>query len=197
MPYVAVEGCIASGKTTLAKALARRFGISAILEDYHDVPSLESFYKDPESHAFETEIQFTQSHFNLLAAALENRQGTPFVTDFSLKRDLVFARVTLEHQQEKQLEYKRFWQELAAQLPEPDWVIFLEAPVDELMRRIKARGRSFEQGISEDYLRRLVSGLREVYQDSREDVLIKLESTNLSELLDSVPNNLVGSRPGT
>ncbi len=202
MTYLAVEGCIASGKTTLAKALALRCQIQFVLEDYHDVPSLELFYKDPDRHAFETEIQFTQSHYNRLVSALEINNGTPFITDFTLKRDLLFASITLEHQPVKLTEYKLFWQGLATQLPEPDWIILLEAPIDELLNRIKQRGRPFEQEISEGYLKRLVLGLRNIYRGFADDVLIKLESTGLAELLKAVPTNLtarLGSshQPGT
>ena len=191
MPYVAVEGCIASGKTTLAKALAQQFHIQAVLEDYHDVPSLELFYKDPNHYAFETEIQFTQTHYNRLVLALENNEGTPFVTDFTLKRDLLFASVTLEHQPDRLMEYKLFRQELIDQLPEPEWIILLEAPIDELLNRIKQRGRPFEQGISEDYLRRLVFGLRDIYREFPDDAFSKLESADLSELLKALPTSLI------
>ena len=83
MPCIAIEGCIASGKTTLAKALAQELVIQPTLEDYHDVPSLELFYNDPDTHAFETEIQFTQSHFNRLASALDVSRESTLVTDFS------------------------------------------------------------------------------------------------------------------
>ena len=193
MPYLAVEGSIASGKTTLAKALAQRCHIQSVLEDYHDVPSLKLFYKDPERHAFETEVQFTQSHYNRLVLALENNNGTPFITDFTLKRDLLFASITLEHQPDKLTEYKLFWQELTTQLPKPDWIILLDAPIDELLNRIKQRGRPFEQGISEDYLVRLVLGLRDIYRDCPDGVLIELESADLSELLEAVPTNLIAS----
>jgi len=191
VPYLAVEGCIASGKTTLAKALALRCRIQSVLEDFHDVPSLEQFYKDPERHAFETEIQFTQSHYNRLVSALENNNGTPFITDFTLKRDLLFASMTLEYQPDKLTEYKLFWQELTTQLPEPEWIILLEAPIDELLNRIKQRGRPFEQGISEDYLRRLALGLRDIYRELPAHAFFKLESAELSDLLTALPINLL------
>ena len=191
MPYIAVEGCIASGKTTLAKALALKFRINSVLEDYHDVPLLEAFYEDPEIHAFETEIQFTQSHFDRLTTALRHNGTSPFITDFTLKRDLLFATVTLERQPANLLKYKRFWEELSARLPEPTWVILLEAPIDQLMIRIRQRGRPFEQSMKEGYLQRLVSGLEEVYRGFPEHALFKLESTQLSDLLDALPDNLL------
>lgn len=197
MPYIAVEGCIASGKTTLAKAIAVKFQIIPVLEDYHDVPSLASFYKDPEIHAFETELQFTQSHFNRLSTALDQDEQTPFVTDFTLKRDLLFASVTLENQPENLSKYKDFWRGLSVQLPEPMKVILLEAPVHRLMSRIKQRGRPFEQEIKEEYLRRLVSGLREIYQGLHQDTLITLESADLSDLLEALPNNILSDKPET
>lgn len=191
MPHIAIEGCIASGKTTLAKALARHFGISPILEDYHDVPSLELFYKDPDKYAFETEIQFTQAHFDRLASALEVNKGPTLVTDFTLKRDLLFATVTLERQPDKLMKYRQFWQNLASQLPEPDQILLLEASTDELLSRIRRRGRPFEQGVSRQYLDRLVTGLRETYRDAPEGSIQRLDSTNLSEILRTVPASLV------
>ena len=187
MPYISVEGCIASGKTTLAKALAQQFGISPTLEDYHDVPSLEAFYKDPDRYAFETETQFTQAHFNRLAQALELNQGSTLVTDFTLKRDLLFATITLERQPDRLMEYRRFWENLARQLPVPDKILLLEAPTQVLLDRIRRRGRQFEQKISKEYLERLVGGLRGSYLDAPEDSLQRLDSTNLSELLRFIP----------
>ena len=191
MPFIAVEGCIASGKTTLAKALAQQFGVSPTLEDYHDVPSLQAFYKDPDRYAFETEVQFTQAHFNLLAPALELMKGSILVTDFTLKRDLLFAVITLERQQDKLIEYRRFWLNLARQLPEPDQILLLETPTEELLKRIKRRARPFEQGINREYLERLVDGLRETYRYTPVGSIQRLDSTNLSELLRIVPSNLV------
>ena len=190
MRHIAIEGCIASGKTTLAKALAQHFGISPILEDYHDVPSLELFYKDPDKYAFETEIQFTQAHFNRLASVLEVNKGSTLVTDFTLKRDLLFATITLERQPDKLMKYRQFWQNLASQLPEPDQILLLEASTDELLNRIRRRGRPFEQGVSRQYLDRLVTGLRETYRDAPEGSIQRLDSTNLSEILRTVPASL-------
>ena len=191
MPYIAVEGCIASGKTTLAKALAGHFGISAILEDYHDVSSLELFYKDPDKYAFETEIQFTQAHFNRLVSALEVNERTTFVTDFTLKRDLLFATITLERQPDKLMKYRQFWHGLAGQVPEPDHILLLEVSTNELLNRIKQRGRPFEQGVGRQYLDRLVTGLRETYRDAPEGSIQRLESMSLPELLRAVPASLV------
>ena len=191
MTYIAVEGFIASGKTTLAKALAQQFCNPATLEDYHDVPSLEAFYKDPDRYAFETETQFTQAHFNRLAKAIELSKGSTLVTDFTLKRDLLFATITLEHQPDSLIEYRRFWENLARQLPEPDMVLLLEAPTRVLLERIKRRGRPFEQKISKLYLERLVGGLRETYRDAPEGSVQTLDSTNLSELLRVVPASVV------
>ena len=119
MPYIAIEGCIASGKTTLAKAVASKLGISVTLENYHDVTSLELFYEDQDKYAFETEIQFTQAHYNRLATAVESHGESVFVTDFTLQRDLLFATITLESQPGRLEDYQRFWQDLSMQLPEP------------------------------------------------------------------------------
>ena len=191
MSHIAIEGCIASGKTTLAKALAQHFGISPILEDYRDVPSLELFYKDPDKYAFETEIQFTQAHFNRLASALDANTGSLLVTDFTLKRDLLFATITLERQPDKLMKYRQFWQTLASQLPEPDQILLLEVSTDELLDRIRRRDRPFEQGVSRQYLDRLVTGLRETYREAPDGSIHRLDSTNLSELLRAALASLV------
>ena len=191
MHFIAIEGCIASGKTTLAKELAKCLGISPTLEDYHDIPSLGLFYQDPETYAFETEIQFTQAHFDRLVQALEVPSESVLVTDFTLKRDLLFATITLEHQSDRLIEYREVWQNLARQLPEPDRVLLLEAPTDELLKRIRRRARPFEQGISREYLERLSAGLRATYQDAPVDSIQRLDSTNLSQLLIAIPTNIL------
>lgn len=190
MHFIAIEGCIASGKTTLAKELAKHLGISPTLEDYHDIPSLELFYQDPETYAFETEIQFTQAHFDRLSQALELPAESVLVTDFTLKRDLLFATITLERQSDRFIEYREVWLNLAKQLPEPDQILLLEVPTDELLKRIRRRARPFEQGISKEYLERIVAGLGETYQDAPVGSIQRLDSTNLSDLLRVVPTNL-------
>ena len=89
------------------------------------------------------------------------------------------------------VEYRRFWQDLTGQLSEPDQILLLEAPPDELLNRIRRRGRPFEQSICKGYLEQLATGLREMYRDASEGSVQRFDSTNLSELVRVVPATMV------
>ena len=108
-----------------------------------------------------------------------------------MKRDLLFATITLERQPDKLMRYRQFWQNLASQLPEPDQILLLEASTDELLNRIRRRGRPFEQGVGRQYLDRIAAGIRETYRDAPEGSIHRFDSTNRTELLQAVLARLV------
>ena len=190
--FVAVEGCIASGKTTLATRIATDFGLLLLLENYDEVPSLKAFYNDPDKYAFQTEIEFTKAHFNQLLRVSQTHHSAHIVTDFTLERDLMFASITMAQQPENLSKYREFWLKLVNQIPSPNYILVLEAPVEELLRRIRARGRPFEQTISSAYLEQLISGFRSVYGSYEKAAVEFLDSTGLSRPLSDIP--VIGGR---
>jgi deoxyguanosine kinase len=182
---ITVEGLIGSGKTTLAKAIAHELGCPAILEDYRDIPSLTAFYADPETFAYQTEIEFTVAHATRLHNACLH--GDPMlVTDFSLKRDRMFAEITLASQPNKLVSYRSVWEQLATCLPTPRYVLVLQAPLDTVMGRIEKRQRPFERNLKRSYLERLASGFEDIYRGSSEETIEFLDATDLDRLLEEV-----------
>lgn len=154
--YVAVEGPIGVGKTTLARRLARSFGSDLILEMAEENPFLKQFYEDPRAAALPTQLFFLFQRVRQVRAMRQSDLFRPVqVCDFLLQKDRLFAELTLSSEELKL--YDQVYAGLAMEAPAPDLVIYLQAPVPVLMERIARRGVACEQSISEDYLRRLVN----------------------------------------
>jgi|TARA_R110002073_G_scaffold161041_4_gene316697 deoxyguanosine kinase len=158
--FIAVEGPIGVGKTTLAKRLATSFNYTTLLEDAEDNPFLEKFYRNQEQAALATQLFFL---FQRVQKIQDLRQTDIFepvrVADFLMEKDPLFARVNLERD-EFQL-YEKVYQQLTIDAPKPDLVIYLQASTDVLLSRIDHRGLAYEKGIDRDYLERL----NEVYSE--------------------------------
>lgn len=152
--HIVVEGPIGVGKTSLARRLAASFGSELLLEQAEDNPFLERFYQRPREAAFPTQLFFLMQRADQLRAL---RQGDMFrpalVADFLFDKDRLFAQLNLD-EAEFAL-YDKVYRELALDVPAPDLVIYLQAPVETLTARIGRRGVDFEQGIGSDYLQRL------------------------------------------
>lgn len=160
--HIAVEGPIGVGKTTLARRLARSLGSELLLEDADANPFLPRFYEDPKAAALPTQLFFLFQRARQVQAL---RQGDMFeplrVSDFILEKDQLFAAQTLS-EEELQL-YRQVYRSLALDAPAPDLVIYLQAPVPVLMKRIAARGLPHELHIREGYLARLVEAYVEFF----------------------------------
>lgn len=152
--FIAVEGNIGVGKTTLAKRLARTFNYDTLLEQAQDNPFLDRFYLDRKAHALPTQLFFL---FQRSRQFQELRQGDMFepvrVADFLIDKDPLFARATLDSD-ELSL-YNKVYEQLTIDAPRPDLVVYLQAPVDILLQRIRQRGILSEQAIDRDYLNQL------------------------------------------
>jgi len=152
--YIVVEGPIGVGKTSLARRLADTLNTDTLLEAAQENPFLPRFYEDPEAAALPTQLHFL---FQRARQMEELRQGDMFkpsrVADFLIQKDRLFAEATLS-QDELEL-YYQVYQRLTLAAPAPDLVIYLQAPVDILLQRVRARGTDYERNISEDYVRRI------------------------------------------
>jgi deoxyadenosine/deoxycytidine kinase len=159
-PFIAVEGPIGVGKTTLAKKLAASFNYQTLLEDAQENPFLEKFYRNRKQAALATQLFFL---FQRAQKIQDMRQADIFepvrVADFLVEKDPLFARINLEPD-EYQL-YEKVYQQLTIDAPRPDLVIYLQASTDVLLSRIDSRGIPHEQGIERGYLERL----NEVYSE--------------------------------
>jgi deoxyadenosine/deoxycytidine kinase len=155
--YIVIEGPIGVGKTSLVRRLGRSFGSELVLEQDADNPFLERFYRNPRAVAFQTQLYFL---FQRSRQLQDLRQSDLFervrVADYMLEKDRLFARLTLDD--EEFALYQQVYERLAIDAPEPDLVVYLQAPVDVLLERIARRGIHYEQQIERRYLERLTEG---------------------------------------
>lgn len=152
--FVSIEGPIGVGKTTLARRLAETFSSDLILEGAEENPFLDKFYQDPKSVALPTQLYFL---FQRVKQLQELRQSDMFspchISDYLMDKDRLFARVTLDDD-ELHL-YEQVYANLTLDAPTPDLVVYLQAPVEVLMARIRSRGRKNETPISMEYLQQI------------------------------------------
>jgi len=149
--YIAIEGPIGVGKTTLATAMADRLGGRVVLEAVEENPFLPGFYQDRKKHAFQAQIFFLLSRFQQQQELFQQdlfNQVT--IADYLFAKDRIFASLTLEPN-ELAL-YERIWQVLGARVVKPDLVVYLQARPEVLAARIRKRGRDFERSVSSEYL---------------------------------------------
>ncbi len=150
--YIAIEGPIGVGKTSLAKRLAHTFNYNTLLELAEENPFLERFYEDPRSAALPTQLHFL---FQRAKQLQELRQGDMFqqvrVADFLIEKDPLFAQVTLDD--DELSIYQQVYDKLTLDAPRPDLVIYLQAPTDVLMERVEKRGIAAERNIDFEYLK--------------------------------------------
>ncbi len=183
--YIAVEGCIGVGKTTLAKNIARLFNYDVLLEQPEENPFLARFYQNPKSAALPTQLFFLFQRANQLESL---RQGDIFepvrVADFLIEKDQLFAQVTLDDDELNI--YQQVYDRLTINAPRPDLVIYLQAPLDVLVERIRQRGVAIEQHISTDYLKALNDAYTHFfhYYDGAPLLIVNAKDLNLASNRD-------------
>ena len=153
--YLAIEGNIGAGKTSLAKMIAEKYKASLILEQFADNPFLLKFYKDPERYSFPLEISFLTTRYHQLnREPMNNGRPESFVVaDYILAKSFIFAGVTL-HQDYFTL-YSQLYHIIDQGLQKPDLLLFLSLPIDQLIHNIRIRGREYEKNISREYLQKI------------------------------------------
>jgi deoxyadenosine/deoxycytidine kinase len=176
--FLAVDGPIGVGKTSLVDRLVRRFEAVKVLEDVEN-PFLPEFYQDRPGAAFQTQMYFLLSRYK---QQLEIVQQELFhrlvVADYTFQKDRIFAYLTLAD--DELAIYDKLYVTLEPQVPVPDLVLYLTADVDTCMARIRKRARGFERDISEDYMAELIDAYNHYFHYYNRSPLLVVDTRNLN-----------------
>lgn len=182
--YIAIEGNIGAGKTSLATQIASDFNAKLILERFKDNPFLPKFYKDQQRYAFPLEMSFLADRYQQLLDDI--KQFDLFkecvVADYDVYKSLIFAKVTLA--EEEYTLYKKLFHLMHKELPKPDVYIYLYQNTERLLENIQKRGRKYEQSIEADYLKKINQGYLEFIKNQHDN---RIKVLDISEL-DFVKN---------
>lgn len=158
--YIAIEGNIGAGKTSLTKMISDEFNAKIVLERFADNPFLPKFYKDKERYAFPLEMSFLADRHQQLTDDLAQFDlfKNFIVSDYYMFKSLIFAQVTL--QKEEYLLYRKMFDIMYKEISKPDLYIYLYQNTEQLLKNIKKRGREYEQSIQTTYLKKIHLGYK-------------------------------------
>lgn len=192
-PYIVIEGPIGCGKTTLAKKLADRFPATLLLENASANPFLPKFYQDAARYALPTQLFFLfQRTEQVRDLTQRDLFGGATIADFFLEKDPLFARLTLND--DEFALYRQIYQHLQLQITAPDLVIYLQTPVDALLKRVEQRNISYEQTISREYLKQLAEAYGEYFHHYDTSPVLIVNNENLDCASDDAALELLISR---
>jgi deoxyadenosine/deoxycytidine kinase len=181
--YIAIEGPIGVGKTSLAQALGLRIGARIVLEDTDSNPFIARFYQDPEKYAFPVQLYFLLTRYNQQRQlAQQDLFAQATVTDYLLAKDRIFARLNLDP--DELVLYEGVYRLLDGQLAKPDLVVYLRARVEVLAERLRKRNRTFERHISLEYLERVSAAYRDFFFYYDETPLLVVDSSEIDFVAD-------------
>ena len=177
--FIAIEGNIGAGKTSLCHMLADDFNAKLILERFKDNPFLPKFYQDQQRYAFALEMSFLADRYQQLLEDITQFDlfKECVVADYDAYKSLIFAKVTL--QQEEYNLYKKLFYLMHKELPKPDVYIYLYQNTDRLLENIKKRGRSYENAIKPDYLQKINDGYLEFIKNQHNDSIKIIDISGL------------------
>ena len=176
--FIAIEGNIGAGKTSLATRISEDYNAKLILEQFEENSFLPKFYKEPEKYAFPLEMSFLASRFQQLKDQLgpQDLFKTFTISDYYIIKSLIFSKKTL--QTDEYNLYTRFFNIIHQQLPKPELFVFLHLETPKLQQNIRQRGRSYEQDIEAGYLDKIQEGYFEFIKQSDLRILV-LDTNNI------------------
>lgn len=191
--YIAIEGPIGAGKTSLAQNMADYLECALLLERPEENPFLEKFYNEGARYALPTQLFFLLQRIDQFRHVSQaDILSRPIISDFLLEKDQLFAQITL-NESEYAL-YQKIYQQMQPQAPCPDLVIYLQASPEKLYERIKRRGSPFEKKISEEYLHRLSNGYTQFFYQYQKAPVIIVNSEHLNFANNTADFNLLLQR---
>ena len=177
--YIAIEGGIGVGKTTLARLIKDELDAELLLEVFEENPFLSDFYADRERYAFQTQIFFLLSRYRQQHKVIQQTLKRSFlISDYTFAKDRLFAHLNLGD--DELTMYERVHAILAEKIPTPDLVIYLQADTDTLMERIAVRDRSYERGMSRDYLDSVRLAYERFFTAYTEAPVLAIDTNNLN-----------------
>ena len=176
--YIAVEGPIGVGKTTLAQALGRELNARLVLEDADNNPFLPRFYQDPDKYAFPAQLYFLLTRYNQQRELAQRDLFTEAtVSDYLFAKDRIFASLTLSEDEFKL--YESVYRLLDAQMAKPDLVVYVRARIEVLAERLRKRNRDFERYVSYEYLDRVSAAFRDFFFYYDEAPLLVVDTSDI------------------
>lgn len=176
--FIVVEGPIGVGKTTLAKRLAESFGTDLLLEGADENPFLNRFYENPRSVALQTQLYFLFQRAEQIQALRQADMFRPVrVADFIMEKDRLFAELTLDEEEFRL--YEQVYKHVTIDAPRPDLVVYLQAPVDVLRKRISHRGRAYERTITTEYLDKLAESYARFFHHYNQSPLLIVNAAEI------------------
>jgi deoxyadenosine/deoxycytidine kinase len=198
--FIAIEGAIGAGKTTLANMLAEEYQARLVLEIDEENPFISKFYEDRETFAFQTQVFFLLNRYNQCRELLQRDLfSSVVITDYLFQRDRIFAGLNLEGH-ELHL-YEQLFNLIKIKIPKPDLVIFLQAETPALNARVEKRGRRFERNMEYQYLEEVNRAFNNYFFYYSETPLLVVntneidlagEKYNLKELINKINNHRIG-----
>lgn len=182
--YIAIEGNIGAGKTTLCQKLFETYNCRLILEEFADNPFLPFFYENPERYAFPVELFFMTERQKQLQKDLAQRELFKdfIVADYFFIKTLLFAKNNLNPEEYRL--FQRLFNILNATFPKPDLLVFLHRPVEVLLENIKSRGRAYEKEISSEYLQEIQNTYFEYFRSEGTIPILVIDVEKLDFLRD-------------
>ena len=182
--YIAIEGNIGAGKTSLATKIAQDFNAKLILERFVDNPFLPKFYEDPKNHAFTLEMSFLADRYQQITDDLAHLDLFKdfIIGDYDVFKSLIFSKVTLREDEFKL--YRKLFYLMYKDISKPDLYIYLYQNIERLQENIKKRGRDYEQNIDNDYLEKINSGYLE-FLKNQTDFNVKIIDISEKDFIKS------------
>lgn len=176
--YIAIEGVIGVGKTTLARLLKPLFDAQVLLEVFEENPFLARFYQDRERYAFQTQTFFLLSRYHQQHEAIPAALGSHnLISDYTFDKNKIFARLTLSGDELEM--YERVQDTLGARIPTPDLTVYLRADVENVMTRIAIRDRSYERTMEREYIAALTNAYETYYCNYNASPVLTIETDAL------------------
>jgi deoxyguanosine kinase len=179
--YIAIEGVIGVGKTTLARMLQNSFDAEVLLEVFEENPFLSDFYGDRARYAFQTQIFFLLSRYHQQNNNVPKilREGENLISDYTFAKDALFAGINLKGDELDM--YQRVHEALGEKIPKPDLLVYLQATTDTLMNRIAFRDRSYERQMERSYIDELNQAYDEFFSKPFDHTpVLKIDSNELN-----------------